>query len=285
MRLLLTGADGFTGQHLMRAAQAAGYEVTALKADLTNAESVASEVQFVSPTHVVHLGAISAVTHQDEMAFYRVNLFGTQNLLNALASLEPAPHKVLLASSANVYGDQGGVAIAESVCPKPVNHYAMSKLAMEHMAMTFTSRLPIVITRPFNYTGPGHDLRFVIPKIIDHFVRNAQSIELGNLDVFREYNDIRMVCDVYLKLLHSGGEGEIYNVCTGKAYSLRDILRHAQGLTGHEITVEVNPAYIRPNEVHQLTGNHAKLSSAIGTYDQHDLDQTLTWMLERHVQY
>jgi GDP-6-deoxy-D-talose 4-dehydrogenase len=279
MRLLLTGAEGFTGRHLTVAAQAAGYEVVGLSADLTDAAAVAAEVAAVAPTHVVHLAAISAVTHADEAAFYRVNLFGTLNLLKALSALPAPPQKVLLASSANVYGNQEGAAIAETVCPKPVNHYAMSKLAMEHMSANFADRLPIVITRPFNYTGGGHDLRFVMPKIVDHCVRRAPVIELGNLDVYREYNDVRHVCDVYLKLLDAGVAGEIYNVCSGHAVSLREVLTRLTEVSGWQPEVRVNPAFVRANEIHTLAGDPEKLVSCIGPVSGSDLTSLLAWMI------
>ena len=278
MRLLLTGADGFTGRHLAAAGQAAGYEVIGLKADLTDAAAVAAGVAVIAPSHVVHLAAISAVTHADELAFYQVNLFGTLNLLNALAALPIMPQKVLLASSANVYGSQGSAAIAESLCPKPVNHYAMSKLAMEHMAATFADRLPLVMTRPFNYTGVGHDLRFVIPKIVDHFVRKAPVIELGNLDVYREYNDVRQICDVYLKLLNQGMAGEIYNVCSGRAASLQQVLSLMTEISGWQPEVRVNPAFVRANEIHTLAGSPEKLEGCIGSVAWGDLKSLLEWM-------
>lgn len=278
-RLLITGVDGFTGRHLSVAAHAEGYEVFGLKADLTDAPAIASEVAAIAPTHVAHLAAISAVTHADEEAFYRVNLFGSLNLLKALSALQVSPQKVLLASSANVYGNQGGAAINESTCPKPVNHYAMSKLAMEHMAATFGDRLPLVITRPFNYTGVGHDLRFVIPKIVSHYKRQAPLIELGNLDVYREYNDVRQVCDVYLKLLDAGAAGDTYNVCSGKAVSLREVLALMTEITGWQPEVHVNPAFVRANEIHTLAGDCSKLEKIIGAQRSFDLVDTLTWMI------
>lgn len=278
-RLLVTGADGFTGQHLHAAAENVGYEVVALGADLTDSESLLAEVAALCPTHVAHLAAISAVTHADQEAFYRVNLFGTLNLLEALKRLQNPPEKVLLASSANVYGNTDVEPIDETVCPKPVNHYAMSKLAMEHMALTYAADLPIVITRPFNYTGVGHDNRFVIPKIVEHFKRGATEIELGNLDVYREYNDVRMVCAAYLGLLADGLAGETYNVCSGKAYSLREVLQVVEKISGTAVEVKVNPAFVRANEVHKLAGTPAKLKKAVGDLQRPSLEDTLRWML------
>lgn len=280
MKLLLTGAEGFTGRHFTEAAQAAGYEVVPLTADLTEPPAVAAEVMQLAPTHVVHLAAISAVTHADEEAFYRVNLLGTLHLLQALAALPTPPQKVLLASSANVYGNFDGGPIAETVCPKPVSHYAMSKLVMEHMAGAYADRLPMVITRPFNYTGAGHDLRFVIPKIVDHFVRRAPVIELGNLDVYREYNDVRWVCQIYLKLLAQGVAGEVYNVCSGQAVSLQDVLTVMSDLTGWQPEIRVNPAFVRANEIHTLCGSDEKLKACVGpVIVGDDLRSLLSWMI------
>lgn len=278
-RLLITGADGFTGQHLRAAAEQVGYDVFSLRSDLTDSAALASEVADVCPTHVVHLAAISAVTHSDHEAFYRVNLFGTLNLLDALKQLAICPKKVLLASSANVYGNADVGLIAETICPLPVNHYAMSKLATEHMAMTYAGDLPIVITRPFNYTGVGHDNRFVIPKIVEHFKNGAAEIELGNLDVHREYNDVRMVCDAYLKLLADGAAGEVYNVCSGRAYSLREVIAIAENISGKAIEVKVNPAFVRANEVYKLAGSPEKLKAVVGDLQEPYLEDTLRWML------
>ncbi len=278
-RILLTGADGFTGQHFTNAARQAGYKTHSLVADLTDAKAVEVEIAAAVPDYVVHLAAISAVTHADEEAFYRVNLFGTQNLLKALAALPKAPKRVLLASSANVYGNADKSPIDESVCPAPLNHYAMSKLAMEFMSATFANRLPLVIVRPFNYTGVGHDARFVIPKLVEHFVRRAAIIELGNLEIEREFNDVRTVCEAYLRLLQAGQPGEIYNVCSGRPVNLVSVINALKRITGHDLQVRVNPVFVRINEVHRLCGSPAKLEACIGSLQHPALEETLRWML------
>lgn len=278
-RILLTGAGGFTGQHFTEAAQQAGYEVHPLVADLTDAEAVATGVAASAPEFVVHLAGISAVTHADEEALYRVNLFGTLNLLKALAALPQVPNRILLVSSANVYGNPDKSPIDESTCPAPVNHYAMSKLAMEFMSATFADRLPLLIVRPFNYTGVGHDARFVIPKLVEHFARRAKEIELGNLDVEREFNDVRTVCEVYLRLLQLGQPGQTYNVCSGRPVSLKSVIDALKHITGHDIQIKVNPAFVRANEVHRLCGSPAKLEASIGKLQHPALEETLRWML------
>lgn len=279
MKILLTGAAGFTGHFFKQEAEAAGHTVWPLAANLTDKAAVAAEVAQAQPTAVVHLAAISFVGHADEAAFYSVNVLGTLNLLAALAALPVPPTKVLLASSANVYGNCDASPISEAQSPAPVNHYATSKLAMEHMALTYADRLPLVITRPFNYTGPGQAPQFLIPKLVSHFARRAERIELGNLHVEREFNDVRMVCAAYLGLLAHGEPGQVYNVCSGEPHTLQHVLATLQAITGHTMAVDVNPAFVRANEVHRLCGSPAKLHAAVGPLGQWGLEDTLRWML------
>jgi nucleoside-diphosphate-sugar epimerase len=229
---------------------------------------------------VVHLAAISFVGHEEIIAFYDVNVIGTMNLLAGLASLPVKPSKVLLASTANVYGNCDVSPITENRCASPVNHYAMSKLAMELMARTYLTCLPVVICRPFNYTGPGQMQSFLIPKMVSHFAQRASVIELGNLHVEREFNDVRMVCNAYVALLENGVPGEVYNVCTGLPYSLLNVLDLLSQITGHKIDVQVNSTFVRSNEVHRLCGSPNKLLKATGRLEQFVLIDTLQWMLE-----
>jgi nucleoside-diphosphate-sugar epimerase len=278
MRILLTGASGFTGRHFQEHATQAGHEVVPLRANLTDLPSLQQGVQAVGPVDaVVHLAAISFVGHANDAEFYAVNTVGTTHLLMALAALPASdrPQKVLVASSANVYGNCQHSPIAETQPPAPVNHYAASKLAMEHMAMTFLDRLPIVITRPFNYTGPGQGQSFLIPKLVDHFARKASVIELGNLNVEREFNHVAMVTDAYLRLLAKGEPGQIYNVCSGKTYTLMDVIGILTRATGHSIEVKVNPAFVRTNEVHRLCGDPQKLVTCIGKLQEYTLEMSL----------
>ena len=283
MRILLTGADGFTGRFFSAQAVASGYEVLPLLADLTDCDALQKQVLQNAPDVVVHLAAISFVGHADDNAFYAVNVVGTTNLLAALAALPKRPRQVLLASSANIYGNSEASPITEDQPPAPVNHYAMSKLAMEHMARTYADRLPLVITRPFNYTGPGQAVNFVMPKLVEHFARRAPSISLGNLHVEREFNDVRMVCRAYLQLLQHGEPDQTYNVCSGRPYALQYVIDELTRITGHHIKVEVNPAFVRANEVHRLCGSPAKLQALLAAHgaklDNPPLEDTLRRML------
>lgn len=277
--ILVTGADGFTGHHFIEAARDRGYRIHALQADLCKKRDIERELSGKAFDHVVHLAAISAVTHADEIALYQVNLFGTLNLVQVLASLTSSPGNVLVASSANIYGNARETPISESVAPAPVNHYAMSKLAMEYMLAEYQSRLSLVTVRPFNYTGAGQDDRFVIPKLVNHFLDRKPWVELGNVAVEREFNDVRSVCEFYLDLLIHGKGNETYNICSGKTYSLTQVVETLSRLTGHNLEIRVNPDFVRENEVHRLCGDPQKLESCLGTLKHRALEDTLQWML------
>lgn len=288
-KALVTGAGGFTGRYVIAALRSRGYRVVGLSSkptqadetiacELTDAAAVREVVRSVAPDFVLHLAALAFVAHADEQAFYRVNLFGTQNLLQALAELDTPVQKVLLASSANVYGSPELEVLDESLCPAPVNHYAMSKLAMEHMAHTWFDRLPIVIVRPFNYTGMGQDEKFLVPKIVSHFRRGAKVIELGNIDVERDFSDVRTVADVYSRLLECVAAGGTFNVCSGVVWSLKDVLAMMAEIAGYEIEVRVNPDFVRANELKRLQGDASKLEGVLGALDNIPLQETLRWM-------
>jgi nucleoside-diphosphate-sugar epimerase len=152
---------------------------------------------------------------------------------------------------------------------------------MEHMARTWQGQLPIVIARPFNYTGVGQDEKFLIPKIVSHFRRHAAFIELGNLDVSRDFSDVRDVVAAYVAMLLDahGVEGQTFNVCSGRAHSLREVLGMAERICGHSIEIRVNPEFVRANEVPRLLGSGKKLHQYIDRPSLRTLEQTLEWML------
>lgn len=279
MRLLLTGADGFTGRYIVPLAESVGYAVFALEGDLQNAAAVQQQVSQINPTHVIHLAGISQTNAQQELDYYEVNLLGTMTLLRALANLPHAPQKVILASTSHIYGNHAHSPIDEDVPAAPISQYAMSKLAMEYMSQPFADRLPIVIVRPFNYTGIGHAEHFVIPKIISHFLHKAQVIELGNIDVLREYNDVRDIAKLYLGLLSSAENGQTYNLASGRTHSLREVITILEGLSGHHLIVKTNPDFLRPNEIQCLSGNPARLEQCLGALSFREMRETLSWML------
>jgi nucleoside-diphosphate-sugar epimerase len=278
-RLFITGADGFTGVHLVNLAKKNSYEVYESKALLTDIVALKTEINSFKPEYVVHLAAISSTVSNHFNEIYETNLIGTLNLLNLLNIEGVKPKKVLLASSAQVYGNQGEKPFTEDSQLAPFNHYGVSKMSMEYMASQFFNSFPIVFLRPFNYTGVGHNAHFVIPKIVNHFKDKVESIELGNLDVKREYNDVRTVCRIYLDLLNKGISGEAYNICSGKTYSLREILLVLENISKRRLDVTQNPQFMRPNEPTHLSGDPSKLVKTLGEIDFIPIEKTLEWML------
>jgi nucleoside-diphosphate-sugar epimerase len=288
-KVLITGISGFTGQHLAARLTQAGYQVVGIthtdrslpwrtiSCDLANRDLLIQLVKEEQPDFMVHLAAISFVAHGDPRDLYLCNLLGSRNFLEAASNV--APQAVLFASSANIYGNAEAESISESQLPAPANDYAVTKLAAEYLVPLFPV-LPVTVVRPFNYTGPGQDLKFLLPKIVSHFRQRAAVIELGNIDVERDFSDVRMVVDSYARLLEKPAPGQTFNICSGRGYTLRQVIDIMTEITGHQIEVRVNPAFVRANEVKRLVGNNQKLQNWIGELHSYELRDTLQWMLE-----
>lgn len=296
-RALVTGGSGFTGRYIIDLLAARGHQVHALAhaepsspvagadkvhiADLTDLPSVSAIVDQVRPDVVVHLAAIAFVAHGDVGELYRTNVVGTRQLLEALSRSAGNLRSVVLASSANVYGNARAGILDETMPPAPANDYGVSKVAMEYVAQLYRDKLPLTLVRPFNYTGVGQSAQFLIPKIVAHARARADVIELGNLDVARDFLDVRTIADAYLRLLEAPGtRGDTFNICSGHATSLRSLLELVMQLSGHRMEVRVNPAFVRADEVRSLCGSAVKLEQAIGPLKQISLEETLRWMLE-----
>lgn len=287
--VLLTGANGFTGRYITQELKLAGYSTIGLvnnettnpgelSANLHSIEQLRSVLMQTKPDYIIHLAAISAVQYTALAEFYQTNVIGTCNLLQAILDTHCQPKKIIIASSGNVYGNQPISPITEETPPQPINHYACSKLAMEHMVKTYFTQLPILITRPFNYTGVGQPDYVLIPKIVQHFRLNKPEIELGNIDIIRDFSDVRTVAHIYRLLLESNIKSTTLNICAGKGYSLLEILKYMATLAKYEIKIKVNPLFVRANEVHQLIGANDLLIKVIGRYTTYDLPDTLKWM-------
>lgn len=300
-RVLITGVQGFTGRYLAAELHNAGYEVFGLAnlkslaaelpyiksnyiCDLCDAQGLAQVMTAIRPHMVVHLAAIAFVAHGDVDAIYRTNLLGSRNLLEALLPIADDLQSVLIASSANIYGNATGGVLDELTKPDPANDYAVSKLAMEYIAKLYEKRLPLVIVRPFNYTGIGQSDQFLLPKIVNHVRRAASVIELGNLDVARDFSDVRIVTQYYRRLLESSvTPGEIFNVCSGQATTLKEVIDMVRALVSYDFEVRVNPAFVRANEIKILSGSCAKLESTVGKLSPIPLIDTLRWMIESKI--
>tara|TARA_B110000211_G_C14065327_1_gene547420 strand:- start:1185 stop:2042 length:858 start_codon:yes stop_codon:yes gene_type:complete len=276
-KVLVTGAHGFTGRHLIAELTDNDYQPFPLISNLLDREQVAAEILSLSPDYVVHLAALS---YSDSLAIqeiYQVNVSGSLNILEALSALNVPPINVVLASSATVYGNCGGV-IDEQKMPAPINHYGCSKVCMEYLSKNYIGKFPITVTRPFNYTGVGHGDKFVIPKIVKAYKNGKRVLDLGNLDVFREYNDVRDVNSTYRLLMESTVEWNLVNICSGQAVSLLEIIERMDNIAGYKMEIRVNPDFVRKNEISQLSGDPTKLISLGGLAPRYTIQDTLEWM-------
>ncbi|MEA3491481.1 MAG: GDP-mannose 4,6-dehydratase [Campylobacterota bacterium] len=286
MRVLITGIDGFTGVHLEKHLKEHGYDVYGtvigiptneryFMCDITDKAQIDRVVESVKPNYVIHIAGLAHVTQNHASMIYDVNVIGSENLLQSLVDNGVKPKKILMASSATIYGNQGKETLDESMSPKPVNHYGCSKLAMEYMAANFFDRLDIILMRPFNYTGSGQDSSFLIPKITSHYREGKREIELGNLDVAREFNDVRDICHIYEELMLCHASSETVNICTGRAIPLMQIIDDMNEIAGYKINVTVNPAFVRENEIYILKGSTVHLDELIEYRPQYTIADTL----------
>jgi GDP-6-deoxy-D-talose 4-dehydrogenase len=289
-KILITGIDSFTGKHLLSYLEQYGYDIygTSLfnqdrkkyKCDITNKEDILEVLKIVNPDFIIHLSGISFPAHGNNEDFYKINTIGAINILDCLLQLDLNPSKIILVSSATVYGNQGIEVLDESLCPKPSNHYGASKYSMECLAQSYFEKLNIIITRPFNYTSTGQAEHFLIPKIVKHFKENQQTIQLGNLNVKREFNDVEFICEVYKRLLETSEKSKVVNICSNRGIKLLDVIDMMNDIAGYKINVEVNPDFVRKGEIKSLTGSTKELFNLVGNVPQKDFKDTLKEMYE-----
>lgn len=296
-RVLVTGATGFTGHYLVQRLARDGHEVhgivrdgndgghpllaSAHVADLRDHARLNEVVTQLRPEWVVHLAAIAFIAHDDASELYSTNILGTRNLLNVLAGLSVPPSAILLASSANVYGNRREGVLTEDMAPAPANDYGITKAACEMLAQIYAERLPIIVVRPFNYTGLNQDPKFIVPKIVAHAKARKPVIEIGNIDIARDFSDVRGIVDCYARLLQTPDAiGGLFNICSGHAISLSEIISMVAKKSGHQMKIKINPAFVRQNEVKILRGSQERLKKMIGPLKMPPIDDTISWMLE-----
>jgi nucleoside-diphosphate-sugar epimerase len=279
-KLLVFGGKGFTGRYIVEHFGAIGYDVYVSCCDIVDLNALLLELADIRPDFIINLAGISFTDYSKSEDLYRVNTIGAINILDALVKLKHNPQKVILVSSATIYGKQNTHLLDESLCPTPINHYGASKLAMENLSHNYFDKLNIIITRPFNYIGIGQEEYFLIPKIVKHFKEKRSTIQLGNTYVSREFNDIEFVIKAYERLLNSPYRSNIVNICSNRAIKLLDIISIMQNISHHTIKVEVNPEFVRKNEIEILTGSSKKLYTLIGHIKQKSIENTLQDMYE-----
>lgn len=290
-KILVTGATGFTGSALCVALAESGYEVHGLSqrahdglahvayvGDLNDRHGLQCLMQAIRPQQVVHLAARAFVGSDDALGFYRANVLGTCNLLDAARAC--GVERVIVASSANVYGVPASAVPLHEACPTaPVSHYAASKLAMEHMARTYRDDFALIVTRPFNYTGPGQDPSYLVPKLVGYYRTRAASIQLGNLDVARDFTSLDDVVRAYLALLASDVLEATVNICSGRVTTLQELLDKLSALTGHYPEIVSTVALQRRHDIPVLCGDNRRLQAMTGWQPTQSIDDILSGML------
>lgn len=293
MRILVTGASGFTGRALCAALHSAQQDVigvtfsntpdtpwTNYAVDLRDATAVQALFEKTRPTAVVHLAARSFVDDDDLLGFYDHNVITATNLFEAARDHQVT--RFIAASSANVYGVPAAehLPLSESAPLAPVNHYGASKLAMEHIARTYNDDFALTITRPFNYTGVGQAAHFLVPKLAAHFAQKKAAIDLGNLDVARDYTSIDDVVRAYMMLLHcDAAAGQTVNICSSRVYSLLQLLDLFTQISGHTIEVRSQPHFVRRHDIPVLSGDYSQLQQLCGWEPQQSIPDLLKSML------
>lgn len=280
MKILVTGSKGFTGQHLCRMASEQGFNVVQSTADIRQIKQIQDELLNNLPDAIIHLAGISNSQTRNAIELQEVNALGTRNLLESMQQLGMSKNRVIIASSSLVYARSDNILISEESEISPLGSYAKSKMEMEQIADGYCSKLQIIVMRPFNYTGPGQRSDFLVPKLVGYFARKHKTIPLGNTDVEREYNNIKMVCSAYLKTLHNGVTGEKYNICSGKAYSINRLIQLLSAITGHTIEVETRKELIRNGEPPRIAGDARKLLKMTGDLEEISITDTLLQMLD-----
>lgn len=296
INLLVTGLTGFVGQamrqYLPDSPMAARVRLLgpASGFDLLDPLAVQGLVRESQPDWVIHLAAQSHVptSFKDPARTLQINTIGTANLLQALAN-EGFAGRLLYVSSADIYGAVGDddLPVHETLPPAPRNPYAVSKAAAELLCLQWRRAhgLDVVVVRPFNHVGPGQRPDFALSGFARDIAaialnRQAARIIVGDLEVTRDFCDVRDVLDAYFLLLAQGHAGEIYNVCSEQEYLLRDLLQEMLVRAGVQAEIISDPARFRPAEQRRMCGSHAKITAHTGWKPHRVLTDTLDQLVD-----
>lgn len=304
MRVLVTGAGGFAGTHVVTALRAAGHAVHALvhgtgtapagveavhAGDVCDADGLARIVAAAAPDAVVHLAAFAnpAAAERDPAGAYRVNVGGTLALLAALRTHAPAA-RLLVVSSCLVYGDvpRTEPPVGEDAPLAPRTVYGASKAAAEITALQWGRAygLDVVVARPFNHTGPGQAPTYVCAALARQLAaieagRQEPVLHTGNPDPVRDLVDVRDVAEAYVALLARGRRGGVYNVCTGEGSSVAEIVAQLRTLATVAVSARIDPARVRSGDAERLVGSPARIAADTGWRARIPLARTLADVL------
>lgn len=302
-RVLITGGTGFAGTHLVRYLQPTTPDIVVMASDqsapgreagghyyeldLCQEDDVRSALREIRPAEIYHLAGVSAVDQSwaNARRTFEVNVVGAYNLFGAAMDLAEPP-RILNISTAQVYAPSDQPLTEESPVD-PDNPYAASKAMAEMLAVSFRRAKAggIITARSFNHTGPGQLPSFVLSSIAKQFAEmeiglRPPTLVVGNTDVERDFSDVRDVVRAYAGLLGKGRIGQVYNVCSGAGARLSDIIGQFQAACSRVVTLEVDPARIRPGEIPRVVGNSTKIKTATGWNPLIPIGQTIRDLLD-----
>jgi GDP-4-dehydro-6-deoxy-D-mannose reductase len=296
MRALITGSTGFVGPYLKKELESHGYEVFGLDRD--NPENLQSVfcgdirdygfvegvLKDVLPDEIYHLAGFSSVkkSFEEPELTAEINVGGTRNVLETVRKFCPKS-KILIVSSADVYGNPKKVPINENEETQETSPYSKSRIDQEKLVDEFKD-LFIVVSRSFNHTGPGQPEIFVLPDFVKQIVEVEKGIKdpiifTGDLNVIRDFSDVRDVVKAYYLLLQKGKKGEIYNVGSGNGYNLADLLNKIIVLVAIKIEVKRDPSKMRPVEIMELVADISKIVQDTGWKNSYSMDETMKDLL------
>ena len=297
-RILVTGCSGFLASHLLKLLQrnprnqifgiteVPGFttpDVEVFQVDIRRRDDIAQMLEVIRPDITYHLAAVASVgfAWRNPEQTYEVNFLGSSNLLEALQASAP-DSRLLLMSSSEVYEHGGEEPISEgrpTVCRNP---YALSKMAMEMLGDLYWRAFAMKVfkVRAFNFTGPGQDTKFVASDFANQVARIERGelppvIRVGNLEAIRDFSDVRDIARYVLVIGGKGEGGEVYNACSGQAYSIRRILEILLSLSRKPIRVEVDKDKFRPVDNPALVGDPARIRRRFDLSPEYAIEQTL----------
>jgi len=289
-RLMVTGLDGFVGRHVKQAVESlrdGRFQLVEARGaiELREPATLQQAIEETRPDYVLHLAAQSFVpaSVKDPRATYEVNFFGTLNLLQALKA-GGFRGRMLYVGSAEEYGAvrDEDLPVVESCPLRPRTPYGVSKAAAELLCYQWTQDqgFEIVMSRPFNHLGPGQAEHFVVPDFAKQVTeiklgRREPVLKVGAIEVTRDFTDVRDVVQAYLALMERGESGEAYNVCSGREYSIREILEELIRLAEVECRIIVDNARLRAVERKRNRGSFEKLAQCTGWNPRITLTESL----------
>lgn len=278
-RTLVLGASGFLGRWLCCSlARRPGFEVVAPTRpgwDLRNPHQIEKLIAESSPDILVNLAGISDTT-VDKNEIFQINAFGHLAILEALRKIRFSG-RLYFVSSGNVYGDANADPLTEETPPQPLNHYSCSKLLAEHFCSMFKDDFCISVLRPFSVIGIGQAPRFVVPKLVTAFVERAPELVLGNLEVRRDFVDVRDLTTMVALFLESRDPPPYGNLANAEAVSLGEVISLFEEVSGHSPNVRQAPELMRARDLHYQRGDNRVIRS-LGYQRTHSIKSTIEWI-------